>query len=285
MTTTERNKAGLMSLEILRLDWMEEGSYHTLTSPHNQQHFEIVWIQEGEGVHIINGEFYRLNHNCIYAALPGQKHELFVHPGSKGYIVSFDQNQFSQSGFDIKYADEWFLYHYFQKEPELSLKDNQTGPFQNLISLLEKEPFSNMTIQGEIIGKYIQLFQLYLRRSIEENASQKPMDKSSFLLRNFLALLEIHFKTKKSVFDYAQELNVSSNYLNNAVKRATGQTAGYHIRQRIVQEAKRKAKHSGYSMKEVAYYLGFDDLAHFSKLFKNTCGVNFSEFKRLAMAS
>jgi AraC-like DNA-binding protein len=32
-------------------------------------------------------------------------------------------------------------------------------------------------------------------------------------------------------------------------------------------------------LKEIAYQLGFDDVAHFSKLFKRCHGVSFSGFK------
>jgi len=46
---------------------------------------------------------------------------------------------------------------------------------------------------------------------------------------------------------------------------------------------KRKAKHSGSGMKEIAYYPGFEDMAHFSKFFKNKSGMNFTDFKRLAV--
>jgi AraC-like DNA-binding protein len=47
-----------------------------------------------------------------------------------------------------------------------------------------------------------------------------------------------------------------------------------------VLEAKRKAVFGGYSMKEAAYDLGFYDPSHFSKYFKNSSGVNFTDFKR-----
>ena len=33
-------------------------------------------------------------------------------------------------------------------------------------------------------------------------------------------------------------------------------------------------------MKEVAYGLGFDNLAHFSKYFETNSGINFTDFKR-----
>jgi AraC-like DNA-binding protein len=42
-------------------------------------------------------------------------------------------------------------------------------------------------------------------------------------------------------------------------------------------------------MKEIAYHLGFSDSAHFSKFFKNTTGMNFTDFKKekfaISMAS
>ena len=82
------------------------------------------------------------------------------------------------------------------------------------------------------------------------------------------------------VADYACQLFITPNYLNEIVKKTTDYSAGYHIRQRIALEAKRQAMYSPLSIKEVAYYLGFTDTAHFSKFFKNTTGKNFSDFKK-----
>ncbi len=75
-------------------------------------------------------------------------------------------------------------------------------------------------------------------------------------------------------------LFVTPNYLNEIIKKITGYSAGYHIRQRITLEAKRMALYSDNSMKEIAYNLGFLDCAHFSKFFKTITGSNFTEFKK-----
>ena len=45
-------------------------------------------------------------------------------------------------------------------------------------------------------------------------------------------------------------------------------------------EAKRQAAYSSLTMKEIAYQLGFDDIAHFSKFFKNVSGSSFTDFKK-----
>jgi AraC family transcriptional activator of pobA len=90
-------------------------------------------------------------------------------------------------------------------------------------------------------------------------------------------MLEI---AKKMVSAYARDLHVTANYLNETVKKASGSPASYHIQQRIILEAKRKARHVRTSMKEIAYGLGFADLAHFSKYFKRASGINFTDFKK-----
>ncbi|WP_419788699.1 helix-turn-helix domain-containing protein [Mucilaginibacter sp. SP1R1] len=44
------------------------------------------------------------------------------------------------------------------------------------------------------------------------------------------------------------------------------------ISQRVIQEAKILLKQTNWSVSEIAYTLGFDDLAHFSNFFKKqTC--------------
>src|SRR5882757_4598377 len=113
-----------------------------------------------------------------------------------------------------------------------------------------------------------------------EEASSHRMS----LFDRFYAKLDKQFKTMRQVAEYASELSVSPSYLTDVVKQVTGYSASYHIQQRTVQEAKRLAIYSDDSMKMVAYALGFDDLSHFSKFFKNVAGMSFSEFKKKAGA-
>ena len=100
------------------------------------------------------------------------------------------------------------------------------------------------------------------------------------LMKSFISLIEKKYMYWKLVKDYACELSVTPNYLNESIKRSTGYPASFHIRQRIALEAKRQAAYSDVCMKEIAYHLGFDDIAHFSKFFKSVCGKNFSDFRK-----
>ena len=121
---------------------------------------------------------------------------------------------------------------------------------------------------------------IHFSRKLQVGNDEIAYTKDAELVRNFKTLLKKWFITKKLVADYASELCVTPNYLNRTVKKITGFTASHHIQQYIILEAKRQAIHSNVSMKEIAYFLGFDNLAHFSKFFKNNSGMNFTSFKK-----
>jgi AraC-like DNA-binding protein len=52
------------------------------------------------------------------------------------------------------------------------------------------------------------------------------------------------------------------------------------IRERLISEAKRLLFYSDKSIKEIAYELGFEDAAHFSKFFKNYTNQNPSNVRK-----
>lgn len=93
------------------------------------------------------------------------------------------------------------------------------------------------------------------------------------ITKSFKSSLEHHFTKIKSPMAYAQQLNISTPYLNECVKTATGHPVSYHIHQRIILEAKRLLYHSSKSIKEIAAELGYDDYSYFTRLFVKTTGM------------
>jgi AraC family transcriptional activator of pobA len=92
-------------------------------------------------------------------------------------------------------------------------------------------------------------------------------------------LLDKHYHDWHKVAEYASALNITADHLNNVLKINLGKSAKEMIFQRIVLEAKRLGLHTELTSKEIAYRLGFDDPAHFSKFFKNENGESFSDFR------
>jgi AraC-like DNA-binding protein len=79
----------------------------------------------------------------------------------------------------------------------------------------------------------------------------------------------------------ANQMNFSSNYLSDLLKKETGKTAQEHIHLFIIEKAKNKLLNSNKSISEIGYALGFEYPQHFSNLFKLKTGVSPSEYRTL----
>ncbi|OOQ56548.1 helix-turn-helix domain-containing protein [Mucilaginibacter pedocola] len=95
----------------------------------------------------------------------------------------------------------------------------------------------------------------------------------------FRELLEKNYRTEKRPAWYADSLNISTPYLNECVKVATGQPVSYHIQQRVILEAKRLLYHSTNSVKQIAAHLGYDDYPYFTRLFAKVTGTTAIAFR------
>jgi AraC-like DNA-binding protein len=102
---------------------------------------------------------------------------------------------------------------------------------------------------------------------------------SKSLVKNFREVVEKNFHKWHQVKEYAEELYVSPNYLNEVIRSNMNSSAKDYIQNRIVLEAKRMAVFTGKSSKEIGYDLGFDDPSHFSKFFKSNTGQSVQDFK------
>jgi len=92
-------------------------------------------------------------------------------------------------------------------------------------------------------------------------------------------LIEENYTTQKNVSPYAEMLDMNPSCLNELSKRTTGITAGELIRNRVIEEIKKLLFSSQLSGKEIAFQLGFDDPAYFSRFFRKYTGMTTKEFR------
>ena len=71
-----------------------------------------------------------------------------------------------------------------------------------------------------------------------------------------------------TVQQVARELNLSPNYLSSMLTVLTGHSTQQHIHNKLIAKAKEKLSTTSLSISEIAYELGFEHPASFTKLFK-----------------
>jgi AraC-like DNA-binding protein len=265
--------------EIYTLEGISKGKTTLQMEKHMQPNFEMIWIVEGTGLHKVNQYQYRLSGGKMYCVCPGQEHQLMIMPGTKGFAISFTEDFLVQADGEAGFRHHSYLLREFLQSPELTIEEEVAEDMQDVAALMLKERQKYSLIRAEILSRYLKIFMIYYRKELQKHAACSAKRTSNSLVNDFFSELENNFSEYRTVSHYAKALYVTPNYLNHLIKTKTGFSARYHIQQRILLAAKNAVRdHS--TMKEIAFHLGFNDMAHFSKFFKNVSGLNFSEFKK-----
>jgi AraC-like DNA-binding protein len=106
----------------------------------------------------------------------------------------------------------------------------------------------------------------------------KPSSDLNYLLA-FKDILEIHFKTQKFVYFYAQQIGITPKRLGQATSEILSKSPKQIIDERVILEAKRLLVHTSISIKEIADQIGFDEPTNFNKFFRNNTNCTPLQFR------
>jgi AraC family transcriptional regulator, transcriptional activator of pobA len=266
----------ILPFSIYSIAWLNQNRPGLREHPFHQDRFEITWITKGSGTYIIDQKPYQVNDNTLFCIPPGTMHQLKAHEGTEGFVLSFAGSFLNHR--EGNYAAT--LFELFAQSPNLAVEKELANELPGIITKMVSEFENYFLLRSQLLVQYLNILLIYLTRQLDIPLPSPAQNREHMLTRKFLSLLEKHFREKKMVTDYATALTVTPGYLSEVIKKISGHPVSYHIQQRIIQEAKQQATQSHYSMKEIAYSLGFSDTAHFSKFFKNAAGDNFTTFKK-----
>lgn len=269
-----------LPFQIIAFSWADETIQLHNEVPHMQDYIELIWITRGQGTLTIDLKDHPLTANSVCCLTPGMVHQLKGDNEMEGYLFLFTESFLYKNAheFDPMYHAGFF--DTFSRSANFRVTEDISEEMYEITCKMIKECHNVYLFKAEILRRYFKIFLIYLTRQFPAILKTSLQTRNIELAEKFKSLLEKHYIKHKKVSDYARLLSVTPNYLNEIVKKITGYPASHHIRHRIVLEAKRQAAYSDVCMKEVAWHLGFSDIAHFSKFFKNITGINFSNFKK-----
>ena len=251
-----------------------------LFRPHYFGHFAITWVVNGEGDLYIDHIKYPIENNKVFLTTPRQIRKTIVSDETEFVLrtVAFHEELFPLMGYekDIIALISGFESHWNVKLDEENLQVIDLY-FKLLLKEFELGPEDrNPWILAALAKAYI----LHIVRIHNNNAQfrRKPLQYQN-LYREYLDKLEEHYAETHYVADYVDMLHVNEKQLNRACKAMTGFSARHIIDERLNFEAKRFLYYSTHTIKEISYYLGFKDPAHFVKFFKRKNGKTPGEYK------
>lgn len=249
--------------------------------PHRHDDFyEILFITEGTGIYTIDLHEYTIRPNTIFFLSPGQIHEIAFSEDINGYIFLFS-SEFYLSNKADQYKLFEFPFFYSLKYDSAPLYLESTASIAELDRLFKKaieEMNASEPDSEDAIHSLLDLILIYCKR-LYPTFEGSSLKKGHILIKRFKQLIEEKCTENIGVKEYAELLQVSSNYLSETVKEFTGRTPTDFINDRMILEIKRFLTHTQLTVQEVGYQLNFSDQSYFSKYFKRITGMTPVEFR------
>lgn len=271
------NKQKLRATEMFRIARMKP--VIKPTRPHSHPYYyELILLTDGAGKHRIELEEYEVQPGMVFWLNPGQVHCWDFSRIPEGYVLMFRQECLQDHPFFREKGLQWL-----NQLPSMLLLSPQPRLW------LERLMQTSMELPPHAYAQQAAYLVLMLQHleALIPTVALEPSGPQKALLIQFQALIDRHFRQRWHVVTYCQHLAVSEKKLNQVCKDLSGRTAGDHLRERLLLEAKRLLMHTALTVSEVAYELGFHDPSHFIKFFKKQTNLTPGEFqqKRLAQAS
>ncbi|GIV35862.1 MAG: AraC family transcriptional regulator [Cyclobacteriaceae bacterium] len=274
---TARPATADSDIDVFRFEYLAKDLAH-LRAPHRHMFYTFILVARGSGEHDIDFEAYPLKPRRLFLISPGQVHTWNTVRNVSGYVVLFTDNLFSSVGGPYPVQIRTL---FKPGQPQYyDLSDVELKKWIELCNNMESELLSADALSKQAFFHQLGLMLVWAARLSRYTHNPLPID----ILSTFQNLIEEHFQTKHTTSEYASMLNVSASYLNALVKRKTGKSAGELIRQRILLEARRHLAHSGLTVGEIAFHLGFADNSYFGRFFKKYTGVTPAAFRKSTFA-
>ncbi|MNT04270.1 HTH-type transcriptional regulator YesS [compost metagenome] len=204
----------------------------------------------------------------------------------KGYALVFHPDLIHGTALG-RHIQEYTFFGY-QSSEALHLSEKERKIVLDCFSKIEYElEHAIDTHSKKLIVSNIDLFLNYCVRFYDRQFITRDSPHKGILER-FEQLLHEYFQSERpqiiglpSVAYCAGELNLSSNYFGDLIKKETGKTAQEYIQSKLIEVAKEKIFDHSKSVSQIAYELGFKYPQHFTRVFKQRVGVSPGEYRGL----
>jgi AraC-like DNA-binding protein len=258
---------------------LNAGSEYNTREPHRHNYYEIFFFENGGGTHTIDFEEIPIKKNSLHFVSPGQVHLLDREKKSFGYIILFSRDFYhmvtsgAHSLYDFPFLNNTHL------SPVLNLSEADYAQFAGIINLLQDETKRNKESNKVILGHYLQIILLKCLDLFKVKTSIHP-EKANGLFQQIRTLVEQHYRSERQPSFFASQLNITEKKLNETCKQFTGESISDFIKARVLLEAKRLLTNSDHSIKEIAYFLGFEDPSYFNRFFRLNTGLTAGDFRK-----
>ena len=255
---------------------------------HKHNFFEIVYVLEGSGMHILNDNGYEYTQGSLFLLTPNDYHFFEIQTFTKFCIISFNEIYFSK----IKESNDFselfkkleiifYTASSFQNELINNEDDKQFTDLliKRLLSEMKNKDFlcqivikNSVFLLLNIIARNIQQ---RLSVSLKSNSLKSEIGEIIFYIQQ-----HIYQNEKLRIAAIAEHFFKSKNYISQYFKENTGESLKEYILKCKLSLVKNRLLHSDLTISQIADELNFTDESHLNKFFKLSYQQTAKEFRK-----
>lgn len=239
--------------------------------------FQVLFLLAGHVRASVDGAVWERDGPVAITIHPSVVHGFEFTHEAQGYVLTLDQQVvFAAAGSEGDIFSPLFVQPLAIDLPPQA-RERIEGLLGNLIAEASW-PHYGHTLMLEWLARSVML--LLVRVHAEHRFAGQSGHGEFELFTRFRAEVERNFRQQWRVGQYADALRVSPARLNRLCLKLAGKSAFDIAQDRLMLEACRKLTYAPSPIASIAYELGFQDPAYFSRLFKKRVGVTPKQFRR-----
>jgi AraC family transcriptional activator of pobA len=235
--------------------------------PHLHRHLhQVLLIHKGSVKVRLDAALASLADPALIVVPPGCVHSFAFERGTIGVVISFATGLAT----DLSAVGTGFADYLGRPRAQTLVRGavSETD-LKALGGMLLREftraaPGRHLALRGLLEALLANVWRL---TSGPESAATVSLATERELVARYRGRIEAHFRSHRSVRAYAADLRVSESRLRRACLAVTGQPPVAVVHVRLLVEAERLLRYTSMSISQIAYHLGFEDPAYFSRFF------------------
>jgi AraC family transcriptional activator of pobA len=258
------------AVEVIMLNGFRVGE-GPIRAPHRHDYHELLWLREGAGEQLVDGEALPIVPGTVTVVARGQVHQFREGIGVSGALLRITDA--ALAGGAQRIPAGWLLGG--RGGRTIGVPPGERDRFEAVLGALHAEtrrppdPYA-----PDLVAHLTATVLLWLERWHDASRLERPEadDADVQMHRRFAALLERAFARHHEVGYYADALAVPAAALSRALVNLTGRGTKELIVERAMVEAMRLLRFTDLTVGEVAFRVGYGDPLYFSRAFKRFTG-------------
>lgn len=224
---------------------------------------QLLLVLRGGGVMIVEEERVPFAAPCMLLIPASVVHGFAFEAESQGHVVT------AAASFFIELAKTDAALGALYEAPSVVVLPAREAALAERIALelLRELSWAAPGHRAATMAHLLSLFVLALRSSETPRLEREWLSKEARIVARLRERIEQRFRLREPVASHAAALGVSETGLRSACSRIADTSPAAMLDQRALLEAKRQLLYTGLSVAEIAFSLGFDDPAYFSRFF------------------